>query len=81
MSQPLTRSASDKFVAGVCGGVARSLGVDSGLVRIVTVVLGLFFGIVVPIYLAMWLVLPLESNGSTGFDDLKRMFSSNSPQS
>lgn len=78
MKQPLTRSASDKFVAGVCGGIARSLGIDSGLVRIITVVLTFFWGIVIPIYLALWLVLPLEEGGPTGFEDLKKMFGGNS---
>lgn len=79
MSQPLTRSASDKFVAGVCGGLASRLGLDSGLVRIITVVLSLFFGIVAAVYVALWLVLPLEANGPTGFDELKRMFGGNKP--
>ncbi|MGC3995898.1 MAG: PspC domain-containing protein [Propionicimonas sp.] len=74
MKEKLTRSATDKFVGGVCGGVARSLGIDSGLVRIITVVLAFFWGLIVPVYLALWLVLPLEEGGSTGFDDLKKMF-------
>ncbi|CAL8967716.1 MAG: PspC domain-containing protein [Actinobacteria bacterium] len=78
MKQPLTRSSSDKFIAGVCGGVARSLGIDSGLVRILTVVLSLFFGVVIAIYVALWLVLPLEEGGPTGFDELKKMFGGNS---
>lgn len=76
MKQALTRSSSDKFVAGVCGGLARSLGIDSGLVRILTVVLSFFFGIVLVLYIALWLVLPLEEGGPTGFDDLKKMFGS-----
>ena len=33
----LTRSTTDKFLGGVCGGLARYLNLDSGLVRIVTV--------------------------------------------
>jgi phage shock protein C len=78
MKQPLTRSASDKFLAGVCGGVARSLGVDSGLVRILTVVLSFFFGVVAVLYIALWLVLPLEEGGPTGFDELKKMFGGSS---
>lgn len=76
MKETLTRSASDKFIGGVCGGVARSLGVDSGLVRIITVIGAFFFGIVIVVYVALWLVLPLEQGGPTGFDELKRMFGS-----
>ena len=56
MKETLTRSASDKFIGGVCGGVARSLGVDSGLVRIITVIGAFFFGIVIVVYVALWLV-------------------------
>jgi phage shock protein C len=78
MNQPLTRSASDKMIAGVCGGVARSFGIDASIVRILAVVLSLFFGVVLAVYLALWLVLPLEEGGPTGFDDLKKMFSGNS---
>ena len=43
MKQKLTRSSSDKFIAGVCGGVARSFGWDGSIVRILTVVAALFF--------------------------------------
>lgn len=74
MKQPLTRSASDKFIGGVCGGIARSFDIDSGLVRIITVVASFFFGVVIVAYAALWLVLPLEEGGPTGFDDLKKMF-------
>lgn len=78
MKQPLTRSSSDKMIAGVCGGVARSFGVDTSLVRILTVALSLFFGVVLVLYVALWLVLPLEEGGPTGFEDLKKMFSGSS---
>lgn len=78
MQQPLTRSASDKFIGGVCGGIARSFGIDSGLVRIITVVASFFFGVVIVLYAALWLVLPLEEGGATGFDDLKKMFGGSS---
>ena len=80
MKQPFTRSATDKFIGGVCGGLARSLGADSGLVRIIAVVSSFFFGIVPVVYIALWLVLPLEEGGPTGFDDLKKMFSGSSNQ-
>ncbi|HRA75445.1 MAG TPA: PspC domain-containing protein [Propionicimonas sp.] len=76
MQQPLTRSRSDKFIAGVCGGLARSLGLDSGLVRIITVVLALFTGAGVVAYLVAWAVLPLEAGGPTGIDEIKKLFGS-----
>jgi phage shock protein C len=74
MKQPLTRSRSDKFIAGVCGGLARSFGIDAGLVRIITVVVALFSGAGIVAYLVAWAVLPLEAGGPTGIDEVKKMF-------
>ncbi|MCP1387350.1 PspC domain-containing protein [Corynebacterium sp. TA-R-1] len=57
----LTRSMTDKKIAGVCGGIANYLGVDSTLVRIVFVILAL--GGVLPGVLAYgisWLIMPAE---------------------
>jgi phage shock protein C len=57
----LHRSRSDRMLAGVCGGLAESLGVDAGLIRIALValtVLGFGFGIV--LYLAAWILAPEE---------------------
>jgi phage shock protein C len=55
----LTRTRDDKMIAGVCGGVARYLGVDANLVRIAlvaAVVLGLGSGII--LYAVGWWLMP-----------------------
>jgi phage shock protein PspC (stress-responsive transcriptional regulator) len=57
----LHRSRRDRMLAGVCGGLAESLGVDAALIRIGLValtVLGFGFGIV--LYLAAWILAPEE---------------------
>jgi phage shock protein C len=57
----LRRSRSDRMVAGVCGGVAKLLGVDAALIRILLVaatILGVGTGAV--LYLACWLIVPEE---------------------
>ncbi|WP_345383914.1 PspC domain-containing protein [Pseudonocardia yuanmonensis] len=57
----LHRSRRDRMLAGVCGGLAESLGVDAGLIRIALValtILGFGFGIV--LYLAAWILAPEE---------------------
>ncbi|QQQ76872.1 PspC domain-containing protein [Saccharothrix sp. 6-C] len=57
----LRRSRTDKMVAGVCGGVAKLLGVDAALVRILLVAATLFgFGTGAVLYLACWLLMPEE---------------------
>jgi phage shock protein PspC (stress-responsive transcriptional regulator) len=73
MKQQLTRS-SDKLIAGVCSGVARSFGIDATLVRIVWAVASCFFLLPVVLYAVLWLVLPIDGGG-TGIDDLKKTFS------
>src|SRR5690606_13059039 len=55
----LRRSRNDRMIAGVCGGLAESLGVDAAIIRIglVTVtVLGFGMGIV--LYAAVWALAP-----------------------
>lgn len=57
----LTRSRRNRMIAGVCGGLAQSLGWDPTLVRllyvVVSVISAAFPGILV--YLVLWVVMPL----------------------
>lgn len=57
----LTRSESDRMVVGVCGGLGEHFGIDSNLVRIVFVLLAVFGGSGVVLYLALWLIVPRAS--------------------
>ena len=57
---PLQRSRKNKIIAGVCGGLAESLGWDVTLVRIVYILLSIF-SIGFPnilIYVILWIVIP-----------------------
>lgn len=57
----LHRSASNRMVAGVCGGLAQSFGLDPLLVRVVTLALLIPFNIMtVLVYAALALLLPVE---------------------
>lgn len=64
MALPLKRSTDDKVLAGVCGGIARTLGTDPGMTRLV-VAAGLLFTGMAPLYVVAWLVLA-DDNGRTG---------------
>ncbi|MGZ4629884.1 PspC domain-containing protein [Oryzihumus sp.] len=57
------RRAHDKWIGGVCSGIADRLGVDPVIVRAATVLLVLLGGVGVSAYLVAWLLLP-ETNGS-----------------
>jgi phage shock protein PspC (stress-responsive transcriptional regulator) len=57
----LFRSATDRKIAGVCGGLAEYFGLDSTLVRLAAVILAIYPGAVicgVLAYLVGWLVIP-----------------------
>ena len=64
------RSARDVKVAGLCGGVAEKWDVDPILVRIAFVLLALSAGIGLVLYLAGWLLLPVEGKQTAPVDDL-----------
>ena len=55
----LRRARLDRWIGGVCGGVARYAGIDANLVRLL-VVLGtvLGFGSLLVVYLVAWLLMP-----------------------
>jgi phage shock protein C len=57
----LVRSRDDRWLSGVCGGVADYAGIDANLVRLI-VVLGtiLGFGSVFVAYVVAWILMPQE---------------------
>ncbi len=58
----LTRSTRDRRLAGICGGLAEYLHIDSTLVRILWVLAAfLSFGAVALFYLALIFVIPSEN--------------------
>lgn len=64
MTKKLTRSDTDKKLAGVCGGLAEYFNIDATLIRVIFVLLLLPGGLpgIVP-YVALWLVMPKAQPG------------------
>ncbi|MDX1614713.1 MAG: PspC domain-containing protein [Candidatus Promineifilaceae bacterium] len=62
MEPRLMRSESDRMIAGVCGGIAAYLGVDSVIVRLAFVVLVFASGIGIPLYIILMVIMPSEAN-------------------
>ena len=60
-SNKLTRSESDRLLVGVCGGLGEHFGIDATIVRIGFVLLAVFGGSGVVLYLALWLIVPRET--------------------
>ncbi len=64
----ITRSTTDRIIAGVCGGVARYLNVDPTLVRVGFVALT-FFGVSPWVYLLLWIAVPNEASTAANFGE------------
>jgi phage shock protein PspC (stress-responsive transcriptional regulator) len=56
----LRRSADDRMLAGVAGGIARYLNADVTLVRIGVALLTLLTGAGAALYIAAWLLIPAD---------------------
>jgi phage shock protein PspC (stress-responsive transcriptional regulator) len=58
----LERSKSNRVVGGVCAGVANYLNMDPTLVRVLTVVISLFTGVPIILYIIALFVMPEEGS-------------------
>jgi phage shock protein PspC (stress-responsive transcriptional regulator) len=56
----LRRSRTDRWLSGVCGGLAQVSGVDSWVWRLVFTLFTLTFGFGAVIYLLLWIFVPEE---------------------
>ncbi len=60
----IERARKDRLLLGVCGGIAHTYGWNSNVVRLVTVILGIFIPgpnvIVLAAYIILGVVLPVS---------------------
>src|SRR5829696_7234739 len=61
----LLRSTSNRIIGGVCAGVADYLNMDVNLVRILTVLISLFTGVPVILYIIALFVVPEDNTVPT----------------
>lgn len=61
----LTRPRSGAMIGGVCAGIARALDIDVTIVRIAFVLVAVFAGSGVLVYLVLWAVMPREEDGGS----------------
>lgn len=59
-SKRLTRSTSDRMVAGVAAGLANYFGIDPVIMRLLFVALAIFGGGGLILYLVCWILMPPE---------------------
>ncbi len=63
-SPPLARSGTDRYIAGVCGGLGAHFGIAPVLFRIGFVALTFAGGLGFILYLAAWVLLPRAGTGA-----------------
>ena len=60
MNKKLYRSSTDKKIAGVCGGIAEYMNVDSTIVRLIAVLLVFGCGSGLLAYIVAALIIPIK---------------------
>jgi phage shock protein PspC (stress-responsive transcriptional regulator)/uncharacterized integral membrane protein len=73
-SHRLERSATDRVIGGVCGGIAEYLAIDATLVRVFFVIAGFLtagLGVIAYIVLLVLMPMPGQPNSSQGGGSLR----------
>jgi phage shock protein C len=52
------RSQTQRMIAGVCGGLAEYFNLDATLMRVLFLLLAVFGGSGIVIYIVMWIIVP-----------------------
>lgn len=50
--------SNDRVIAGVCAGISEHFGWDTATIRLITLILILFGGVSVWVYVIFWIILP-----------------------
>lgn len=76
MESKLYRPKEDRVIAGVCSGIARYFKIDVIIIRLIFVLLAIYAGSGVLIYLILLIIMP-EENGKSYADDVKKNINEN----
>ncbi len=66
----LYRSQKNRVIAGVAGGLGEYLNIDPVVIRIIFIVLTVFSGSGILLYLIMWLIMPDEKHPNDRPDEV-----------
>lgn len=68
-SRRLYRSQTQHLAGGVASGLAGYLGLDPSIIRLVFILMAIFGGSGIMIYLILWLVIPSQSDRGNNYVD------------
>lgn len=80
-STHLYRSETDRYLAGICGGIAEYFGLDSTLVRVLFITIILLGGSGLVVYFILWLVIPTKSENINNTKEMSMKTSSDKTNS
>ncbi len=88
MEKRLLRSRRKKVFAGIAGGLAEYLDVDPVIIRVLLVLITIFHGVGLFIYIIMWIIIPEEpidmsfaQKGENDYSEFGKPFSEDFKQS
>ncbi len=60
MAKKLYRSTTDRWIAGVCGGIGEYLEIDPNVIRVIWVIITALTGFLpgILVYILLWIILP-----------------------
>lgn len=76
MEKRLYRSRTDSILCGVCGGMAKYFGVDSGIVRVILFIMFVMGTIGLWVYIVLAIIIPKEPEA--GYMDRSGLYGGNS---
>ena len=56
----LYRDRENRVLAGICGGIGKYMDTDPSVIRLVTLILIIFGGLSLWVYIIFWLIIPQE---------------------
>jgi len=66
----LYRSRSERWLAGVCGGIGDYFNTDPTVIRVIFILAALILGGGVLIYIILWLLIPLEPDTVEAIEEM-----------
>ena len=71
IEKKLLKSAVNRMICGVCGGIAEYSEIDLTLVRVL-MALFIIFGVGLMVYIVMWIIIPLEPAKQENHNEYRR---------
>ena len=70
----LRRSAEQRMLTGVCGGIGQFVGIDANIVRLAFAVFTLLGGSGILLYIIAWVIMPEEGTDTSILEHIIRNF-------